>query len=87
VSSSLYYRPPQPKPEGYHLGYALKWALAGKYYDHDGSLTTDWFTLSQRDISFLEGVAAAGSDETKKEAMRTINLIKKHGSIEVRLSA
>jgi hypothetical protein len=86
MSTSLYWRPAQPEPDGERLGYQLKWALArGGYFDHDGSCSTDWFLMGERDLPFLRGVAAAGNDEARQEAEQLIALIAQHGSVEVEL--
>jgi hypothetical protein len=80
MSTSLYWRPAQPEPDGERLGYQLKWALArGGYFDHDG------FLMGERDLPFLRGVAAAGNDEARQEAEQLIALIAQHGSVEVEL--
>jgi hypothetical protein len=62
----------------------LNWRLAPKYWDHDGSLSSDFRPLTEMDISFLEGIAT-GCDEAAREAEKLIKLIKKYGCVEVAL--
>lgn len=83
MSTNLYWR---PLTQDRDLGYALKFALAPNLWGHDGSLTAGWTEVSRDLIPFLRGVAAAGNDETRKEAQKLIALIEKHDTVEIRLA-
>lgn len=83
MSSSLYWRPPiEPRP----LGHQLKFAISQKLWGHDGSLTSEWTLVESSLIPFLEGVAAAGCEETRSEAKFLIKIIRDHGEAEIRLA-
>jgi len=60
MSVSMYwYKPPSGRKE---LGssYDLKWPLAKRYGQYDGSMHEN-FTLDEEDIPFLEGLEASGN--------------------------
>lgn len=81
MSSSLYWRP--PNPEGEYLGYELKFALrevVGETY------IGEWIIVDKGLIPSLEGVAiGAGKDsDVAKQARALIKLIEKHGSVDIR---
>lgn len=87
MSTSLYWREPPREPDGELLGYDLKWVIAKKYLDHDGTLQEDWFDVGKDVVPFLEGVIAAtvGDEALKKEAQELIDLIEKYGTVQLSL--
>ena len=79
MSVSMYwYKPPSEKKE---LGssYGLKWPLAERYGQHDGSCYEN-FILGENDLPFLEGIEAASK---YPEVTNLIADIRRYGSVEV----
>jgi hypothetical protein len=79
VSVSMYwYKPPSERKE---LGssYNLKWPIAKRYGQHDGSCHEE-FNLSTDDIPFLEGLELGGN---YPEISDLIKAIKQYGSVDV----
>lgn len=86
MSTNLFWRPPPVDPEGECLSKGLKYAIARKLWDHDGSLGGDWITIDESFIPFLEGIAAAASErETRRDAETLIEQIRKLGAVQVGL--
>ena len=81
MSSDLYWRP--PNPEGAYLGYELKFILREQF---GGGTLSEWTQVDKADVSFLEGVIVGSGKHTTvgKGARELIELIEKHGSVEVR---
>lgn len=85
MSTSLHWRPvPKEKKDSY-LGYQLKFHIAEKLWGHDGSLNSEWEEVDSDWIPFLEGIASAGEKELAGEAEKLIELIKKHGAVQLSL--
>lgn len=83
MSSSLVWRPP-PTIEN-DLGYDLKFALAPRLWNHDGSLTSDWTEVGRKLVPFLEGLVAGGNIAMGRQAQTLIDLIDKYGRVQIRL--
>lgn len=80
MSSSMYWRPaPKEEPPANDLPYALKRAVAQRFWHHDGSLYGDDYELGKEDVSYLEGLADAGIDG----AAELIEAIRQHGRVLV----
>lgn len=84
MSSNLTWRPVPKPPKARDLGYSLKFAIALELWGHDGSLTSEWTEVGPAFIPFLRGIMA-GNEEAGGEAQKLIDLIEKHGSVEIRL--
>jgi hypothetical protein len=84
VSTSLYWRPVPADPDGEYLGDQLKFVLARHWFDHDGSLSSEWVTVSKNLIPFLEGVRAVGGPTLLAESARLIDLLRCHDEIQRR---
>jgi hypothetical protein len=81
MSTSLYWMPPPEEVKG-HSVYHLKWALAKRFGQYDGSCGEDLGQHGPELIPFLEGVISADPDsEQSKDAQELIDAIKKHGEI------
>lgn len=85
MSTLLSWRKVHPPKE---LGYRLKFYISEQLWGHDGSLNGDWATVSKDtlDLSYLRGVRDETQDkDLKKEIETLLDLISKHGEIEVSL--
>lgn len=81
MSSNLYWRP--TTPEGKHFGYSLKFALR----EHWGQpYIGEWVTVDANLVPVLRGIiVGAGKDsDLAKEAQVLIDLIEKHGEIDIK---
>ena len=67
--------------ESKSLPNAIKYPLARKYQDHDGSLSGTTI-LDETNIPYLEGLRDGGNKEVSKGAKILIEAIKKHDCIE-----
>lgn len=87
MSTSLYWRPVPNTPAGNRLGDALKYALAGEVFHHDGSLSSDWVTVDKSLVPFLRGVIAAARRDADRglraDAAELIELIENHGAVQL----
>jgi|tagenome__1003787_1003787.scaffolds.fasta_scaffold17768273_2 hypothetical protein len=54
---------------------SLKYAVASRWFGHDGSLRGDYITVTKEQLAFLEGIAAAAPSDVKGEARTLIRLI------------
>ena len=84
MSSSPYWRPVPESPLGNPLPNQIKYVLAPKYQNHDGSLSGETL-LDRSDLPYLEGLRDAGSGEIAKAAEELIEAIEKHEEIEFRI--
>lgn len=82
MSTSLYWKPLPEEPKERSL-YSLKWALAKKLGEYDGSVSEDLGIVDSSFIPFLEGIAAAGDKDTATDAESLIDAIKKHGKVQL----
>lgn len=63
MSSSMYWRPaPKERPPARPLSDDLKYRLARRLWDHDGSVGGDEVELGKEDLPYLEGLADGGVD-------------------------
>jgi hypothetical protein len=75
MSFLMYARPAPinlPEPESF---LSLKFAVASRWFGHDGSLRGDYITVGRKQLDFLHGIAAAASPDVKEEARTLIRLI------------
>ena len=79
MSSLPFWIPITPKKKN-SLPSGIKYPLARKYMDHDGSLTGKT-ELSHEDIPYLEGLRDAGNEEVQKGASILIEAIEKYDCI------
>lgn len=82
MSVSMYWYKPATARKELGCSYDLKWALAKRYAEHDGSCH-EAFTLTREAIPYLQGIAAAAGDDIAGAANRMIADIEKYGSIDV----
>lgn len=83
MSTNLYWRP-TPKPQEKSLSKQLKYILARKYWDHDGSLTGEPMALTSDDVPYLAGVRDGSSDvDCARSAQELIDAIAKFGTVEI----
>lgn len=84
MSTCLYWRGLPKEPKDSEL-YALKWIMAKKLGDHDGSVTENLGAVDESLIPFLEGVVAAATEKSdvQEAAKDLIKAIQKHGRVEL----
>jgi hypothetical protein len=83
MSFGLYWRPvPKEIPPARDLPVALKYPLARRYMDHDGSLRGET-TVTKADIPYLEGLADGGSLEVAEGAAELIAAVREHDAVEL----
>lgn len=82
MSTDLYWR---PVDYGRHaLSKQLKYAIAERFWDHDGTLTGSYFRLSANHIEYLNGIAdATSNDEVRKSVKELLDAIKRYGEVEI----
>lgn len=83
MSTSLYWSrvPIEPKEESL---YSLKWSLAKKIWDSDGSIGEDTVIVGQEIVPFLEGIAEGnGSGDMGRDAKKLIEAISKYGKVQL----
>lgn len=79
MSSNLYVRPWQPDKNGETLPSELKYKIAERFWDHDGSLSGAWITVGEENLDYFHGLSDADVDG----ADEIIKLIKKHNKVEI----
>ena len=62
----------QPEPETF---LCLKYAVAQRWFGHDGSLRGDYITVTKEQLDFLHGIAAAAGKDVQDEAVQLIRMI------------
>jgi hypothetical protein len=83
VSFGLYYRPvPKEIPPATDLPVALKYPLARRYMDHDGSMRGQ-MVVTAAHVPYLEGLADGGSPEVAEGAAGLIAAVKEYGAVEL----
>lgn len=82
MSASMHWRPVVRQPEGGYVDDAVRYKLARRLWDQDGSLSTEPHELDKDDLPYLEGLRDGGT----QGAQDLIDAIKKHGSIEIWVS-
>lgn len=84
MSSNLYWRRVPVNPEGEDLPSALKYKLAPRYLDHDGSLGTDWVTLGAEEIPYLEGLRDGSTDPEVRKGIETLLVaLRSDGAVQI----
>jgi hypothetical protein len=78
MSSSLEFVPVTPE-KGQSLSFELKKSISPKYFGDDGSCHGGEAILTSEDVSFLEGMAAAGI----KDARVLIDAIERVGAVKI----
>lgn len=76
-----WYRPPTERKALGSGGMSLKYILAQRYHEGDGSTHAE-FTLSAKDIPFIEGLVAAGVEDSKK----LLTDLRQYGTLDVDFS-
>lgn len=79
MSSRMYWRPAQVDPPRNDLPYALKHAIARRFWGHDGSLYGEEIMFDKAMLGYLEGLADAKVDG----ASDLVAAIKTHGVVSV----
>lgn len=83
MSFSLYYRPvPKEIPPPRDLPVGLKYVIAPRWFDHDGSLRGRC-VLDKRHVPYLEGIADANRGEASQGAAELVGAIGEHGAVEL----
>lgn len=81
MSFGLYYRPvPKEIPPATDLPVALKYVIARRFFDHDGSVRGEC-VLDKRSIPYLEGIADAGRGEASEGAAELVKAIREHEAV------
>lgn len=81
MSTSLYWSPIPKDPKEASL-YSLKWVMAKKFGQYDGSVGEDLGRVDADLIPFLEGIAATNGDMSE-DAKELIDAIRKHGEVQL----
>lgn len=82
MSFGLYWEPAEPT-RGIPLPIQLKYTLARRFFDHDGTLRGDVF-LGRGHVLYLEGVRdATNNSEVRQGAEALIDALEKHNTIRV----
>lgn len=81
------WRVPPPEQEYPAVPTGLKWILAQRLWDEDGSIghpEKTLITLGSPNFEFLQGVyAAAGDEDVKDHTLLLLRTIQQHGCVEV----
>jgi len=83
MSTSLYWSrvPVEPKEESL---YSLKWTLARKLWDSDGSCVESTIIVGKELIPFLEGIIEGnGSGDMGRDAKKLIEAINQYGKVQL----
>jgi hypothetical protein len=57
---------------------SLKYAVAQRWFGHDGSLRGDYITVHQESLEFLYGIEAAAPTDVKEEAATLIRMLREN---------
>jgi hypothetical protein len=83
MSFGLYWRPvPKEVPPARDLPVALKYPLARRYFDHDGTLRGEML-VTKAHIPYLEGLADGSSGEVAEGARELIAAINEHEIVDL----
>jgi len=83
MSTSLYWSRVPVEPKENSL-YSLKWTLAKKLWDADGSSGQDTIRVGKELIPFLEGIETGnGSGDMGRDARKLINAIESYGEVQL----
>ena len=84
MSTSIYWEPVEQRKEYPHITDQLKYILAPKYWDHDGSLRGEDVYLTREDIPYLSGVSDGSRDADVRKGIKIlIDAINKYGSVKI----
>lgn len=89
MSTSLYYTPCPDEP--IYLGKQLKYHLAPKYWQHDGTLAGEDVLITTDDLPFLQGLLDEFSfrghshAELQEECLKLIRLVATYNNIFISL--
>lgn len=84
MSSSLYWRAaPKALPPKHDLPSELKYAIARRFWGHDGSLYGDEIEMDKSSIGYLEGLVDGGVDG----AQELIDAIRKETVVQLWIGA
>ncbi len=87
MSTNLFWQPETSRADR-SLPKALKYIMARRLWDHDGSLSGDPVVINASEVPYLEGVRDATSDvDVNRAAKQLIEAIIKHGTIELSIRA
>lgn len=79
----MYWRPVPKLPKESCFAYQLKYHIAPKLWEHDGTLSEEWTTVGKELLPYLEGLVSAGNEEVSSEAKKLIGLIEKYDEVQV----
>lgn len=82
MSTSLYWEPPPQKRTEDEI-YSLKWILAKKFGQYDGSMAENLGMIGKNIIPYLEGIMDCGTQSMAEDAKKLIEAIEKYGEIEI----
>lgn len=83
MSTSLYWSKIPEPPKDNNIG-SLKWTLAKKLWDSDGSLGESPTTIGKEWIPFLEGIIEGnGSGDMARDAKKLIEALQMNGKVNV----
>lgn len=87
MSFNLELQPPPQARKTVSLSKALKYILARRYFDQDGSCSSDWTTIGTGELPYLYGIRDGSTDaEVSRDIQKVIDMIEKHGSCEIRIA-
>jgi len=83
MSTSLYWSRVPVEPKENSL-YSLKWTLARKIWDSDGSCGESTEIVGEELIPFLEGIVEGnGSGDMGRDAKKLIEAIRQYGKVQL----
>lgn len=84
MSTSIYWEPVEKKKEHKHITDQLKYILAPRFWDHDGSLRGDDVFLTASEIPYLSGVRDGSRDKDVVKGVDVlIEAIQKYGMVKI----
>ncbi len=87
MSTNLFWAPVTASADR-SLPKALKYIIARRLWDHDGSLSGEPVVINASEVPYLEGIRDATSDtDVNRAARQLIEAIIKHGTIELSIRA
>ncbi len=84
MSSSIYWEPVEKKKEQKPITDQLKYILAPRFWDHDGSLRGEDVYLTEAEVHYLSGVSDGSRDKDVREGIKIlIDAINKYGGVKI----
>ena len=84
MSTSIYWEPVEQRKEHKHITDQLKYILAPRYWDHDGSLSGNEIYLGVSEIPYLCGIGDGTRDNEVREGIEIlVTAIKKYGCVKI----